>query len=447
MKARNRALVIVLAMLLVACAGAPTTSTPGASPAAAAPSTAPASATANAGPITLNVWVRDYTLNQDSPFTSAKRAFEAKHPNVTVNLLGLPNDPLYQKLLLSKSGGDKPDVFQMDTIWLGQMAEEHLATNLDSHYANFSQATDIPDNYLASSKWKGSYYGVWLNSDVRLFDWNKDVFRKAGLDPEKPPATWDEMISMAQTIQSKLSGVSGVCFPAKAEETTADRWYPFLWMGGGDILSTDFSQATFNSAAGVQALQLYVDLVHKYKVTPISVLNQSGDDVENALFAGKCAMDIVGVGTGQADVAIDAQATYAQHYGAAQIPLCAGCQASSGAGGWLLGVNDASPQKDLAFEFIDMATATDNVMAFDVEQQRVPVRKSGLALTDAFKGVAYFDQIAQAAKVAHFAPWIPQYPKLLETIYTAIQIAVQGDVPVKDALDAGVAAANKILKP
>jgi ABC-type glycerol-3-phosphate transport system substrate-binding protein len=149
MKNRPSVLVIVLALLAQACsapAAAPAATTAPAAPAAttapaakapttapAAPTAAPAAATtapaakaptpapaaAPAGGITLNAWVRNYTLNMDSPFITAKAAFEAKHPGVTVNLVGAPYDEQYQKIILSKAGGVKPDVFQIDQPWVG----------------------------------------------------------------------------------------------------------------------------------------------------------------------------------------------------------------------------------------------------------------------------------------------------------------------------------------
>ena len=320
MRIRPGVLVLVFALFAQACssapaaappattapaAAAPTSAPPAAAaptsaPAAAAPTSAPAPTAAPAAPtaapvptaapaapttaaaeattapaasaVTLNVWVRDYTLNMDSPFKTAKTAFEAKHPGVTVNLVGSPYDEQYQKIILSKAGGVKPDVFQMDQIWVGEMADKGIAANLDAYYAKWEQTADIPDPYLASSKWKGSYYAAWAYTDVRCFMWNKEIFQKAGLDPEKPPKTWDELVSMAKQIQDKVPGVAGVGFPGAAQEGTADRWYPYLFMAGGQILNDEQNKAAFNSDAGVKALQFEVDLVNKYGVAPKSVL-------------------------------------------------------------------------------------------------------------------------------------------------------------------------------
>ncbi len=478
MKNRPSVLVIVLALLAQACsapAAAPAATTAPAAPAATtapaakAPTTAPAAATtapapaapttapkpaapttapaaaAPAGGITLNAWVRNYTLNMDSPYITAKAAFEAKHPGVTVNLVGAPYDEQYQKIILSKAGGVKPDVFQIDQPWVGEMADKGIAANLDSYYAKWDQTADIPDSFLASSKWKGSYYGAWAYTDVRTFMWNKEVFKKAGLDPEVPPKTWDEMITMAKQVQDKVPGVSGIGFPAAAQEGTADRWYPYLFMTGGQILNNEQTKAVFNSPQGVKSVQLLVDLVNKHGVTSKAVLGQDADPVHQALLAGQYAMMLDDVGDGWVDSKMDA-ATYKQKIGSALPPICTdGCTPASAAGGWLLCVNADSPNKDLAFDFISIAESTPNISDFEVKNSRVPVRKSGLSDSKAFNEDPYYAVVAEAAKVVHFAPAVPAYPKIVEQLFTAIQKAVQGSATAKEALDGAAAEVDKLL--
>jgi len=178
----NRKLILVVSLVAVMVAGAVFTGI---------------SLARSTSTITINAWVRDYPLNQDSPYKSAKRKFEKLHPDVKINLLGFPGDVLHQKILLGKAGGPKPDIMQTDTIWLGEFAQEGIASNLDSYYANWKGKLDYSRSFLRSSRWKGHFYGVWLNTDVRLMLWNKDVFRKAGLNPNKGPQTWRQLVPWA----------------------------------------------------------------------------------------------------------------------------------------------------------------------------------------------------------------------------------------------------------
>lgn len=430
-----------LAVIAAACGQ------PAVAPGATATPAAAITATPTPGPVTLRVWVRDYTLNQDSPYTTAKKAFEAKYPYVTVEVKGYPYDPLYQGILLSKAGTVKPDVFQMDAYWIGQMADSGLAEKLDSYYAKFDGAKDIPERFLSTSKWKGAYYGVWLNTDVRMFLWNKDLFRQAGLDPNKAPATWDEMISMGLQIKEKVPSVVPIGFPAIAQEATTDRFVPLLFQAGGDVLNPEGTQAIFNSPAGARALQLLVDLVNKHKLTPLTVLSQDDATVRESVLAGKTAMMIVNNGTGMEQAKNVTPDEYRNKFGAGQIPTCTGCQQATTSGGYQLAVHSQSASKDLAFEFIALVTDPKNVTDFLVAQRRIPTRTSLLSNLDQFsKNSPYFPEVAKALATTKFQPFVQQYfPGIEETIWTAIQKSVQSGGNVQANLDAAVATSNKLL--
>ncbi len=131
--------------------------------------------------------------------------------------------------------------------------------------------------------------------------------------------------------------------------------------------------------------------------------------------------------------------------GAALPPLCSGCQPASTAGGWMLGINAASTHQDLAWEYLTLVTDGANMVPFEVDRTRVPVRNSGLALSDAFKADPYFAEEAQAAKVANFPPFIAKYTGMIEILWTGMQKAINGDASVKDALDQAASDVDALL--
>ena len=112
----------------------------------------------------------------------------------------------------------------------------------------------------------------------------------------------------------------------------------------------------------------------------------------------------------------------------------------------MLTISPSSKYHDIAWQYITMVTEGMNALPFDVAQGVIPVRKSVFArYRNGLPGYPYFNVIAAAYKVTHFRPWIPQYPKIVEQIYTAIEKAVAGKATPKEALDAAAAATNKIL--
>jgi multiple sugar transport system substrate-binding protein len=447
MNKRLPALLAVIVIVGSACS-------PAASEAPAATGTAsqPAATTA-AAPATITVWARNYTVEEGriQPWAPGpKTAFEAAHPGVTVNLAeGVGSTDQFNRIELSQAGAveDKPDIFQLDNIWLGQFVDEGITANLDSYYANWADKADIVPAYANSTIVKGSQMAVWFYSDIRLMVWNKEIFKQAGLDPEKGPTTWDELFADAAAIKAKVPGVSPVEFPASSEESTVDRFYSYLYMTGSNILNADNTKAVFNDAGGQKALQLYVDLV-KQGYTPKAVLGETADDNIAHIFSGKAGIMLATVGDGLGSLPDGFDVTKFQStIGAALPPLCTGCQPASTAGGWMLAINADSPNKDLAFDYISMVTDGKNMVPFEVDRARIPVRTSGLAQADAFKADPYFAQEADAAKVAHFPPFIAKYTDMIEILWTGMQKAINGDLSTKDALDQAADKVNTLLAP
>ena len=441
-----------LAGVLVIVGNACSTAAPSAAPTSGGTATQqpPASQAATGGK--LVVWGRNYTVEDGKaqPWAPKPKAdFEAAHPGYTIELSGATSGDQFNRIELSKAGAveDKPDIFQLDNIWLGQFVDEGITANLDSYYANWADKADIVPAYAESTKVKGSQYAVWFYSDIRLMIWNKDVFKKAGLDPEKGPATWDELFADAQAIKDKVSGVNPVEFPASSEESTVDRWYSYLYMTGSNILKDDNTKAAFNDAGGQKALQLYVDMVKK-GLAPKAVLSETADDIYPHVFSGATGIMLATVGDGLGSLPDGFDASKFQStIGAALPPLCTGCQPATTAGGWMLAINSASQNKDLAFEYISAVTNGANMVPFEVERTRIPVRTTGLNQADAFKADPYFAQEAAAAKVAHFPPFIGKYTGMIEILWTGMQKAINGDLSTKDALDQAAADVDKLLAP
>ncbi len=446
----NKRLVALLSVVVIV--GSACTPAASQTPAASGAASQPAASTA-AAPVTITVWARNYTVEEGriQPWAPGpKTAFEAAHPGVTVNLAqGVGANDQFNRIELSQAGAieDKPDIFQLDNIWLGQFVDEGITANLDSYYANWADKGDIVPAYANSTIVKGSQQAVWFYSDIRLMVWNKDVFQKAGLDPEKGPTTWDELFADAAAIKAKVPGVSPVEFPASSDESTVDRFYSYLYMTGSNILNADNTKAAFNDAGGQKALQLYVDLV-KQGYTPKAVLGETADDNIAHVFSGKAGIMLATVGDGLGSLPDGFDLTkFPSTIGAALPPLCTGCQPSSTAGGWMLAINADSANKDLAWEYLTMVTDGKNMVPFEVDRARIPVRTSGLAQADAFKADPYFAQEAEAAKVAHFPPFIAKYTDMIEILWTGMQKAINGDLSTKDALDQAAAKVDDLLKP
>lgn len=395
--------------------------------------------------------VRDYTLRLDSPWRTAAVELKRRHPelDLDVELEGSPYDDQRRKALISTQAGRGADVIQMDNIWLGEFAEGGIIQDVTDRFNKWSEKDDVPKVFVDTASWKERVYGLWLNADVRLLHWNKQVFKKFGLDPERPPRTWDELVAMAQRC-TRPPAQWGYVFPGGQAEETADRWYPFLWQLGGTVLNADNTRATFNSEAGVRALEFLADLVNKQKVTPREILGSSQDELVNVLVTSdRFAMGIV-VGTGYRPTGTDEYKTpeeFARIRGATVLPIPRGGRRATGMGGWILTIGRNSENPDLAWEYMRIVTSEPYARQFWQLQQRVPTRRSAFERVATYTRVMpYFDQIAESIPFARLAPQVPQYPSFLPFLITAIQRALSGEVSAKVAVDQAAEQTDAILR-
>ncbi|MEM7802332.1 MAG: extracellular solute-binding protein, partial [Chloroflexota bacterium] len=204
--------ILIAAMLLIAC-GQPTLPSEGESE-AEAPAEAesePAAEeeaeaepeeeaeTAMDEPVTLNVLVGHWTVGADeSPFDRAKAELEARHPNVEVVFdVQQGGGNVKSKFLSSTAAGEAPDVAMVDSMAIGEMATAGLLSDLTPFAADWDQWNDILPGFVDAGSWDGTPYGVFMNTDMRVLVYNKQLFEAAGLDPNAPPTTWDEMFEYA----------------------------------------------------------------------------------------------------------------------------------------------------------------------------------------------------------------------------------------------------------
>ena len=177
----------------------------------------------------------------------------------------------YLAALMGKSGA--PDFFNgMTHQWCGQYdfcdpMPQDLAKIWDE---------SIPKYMVPIGKWKNVRYGTPLeHGNFQQMYMNVDLFKKAGLDADKPPKTLDEWLAAMKKLTSGDTQV-GFALRHKGHPVgITDKFLPFAHAYGARMLSPDLEKATgyANSAEMVAALQFFGDLVLKDKVASLALGN------------------------------------------------------------------------------------------------------------------------------------------------------------------------------
>ena len=179
----------------------------------------------------------------------------------------------YLAALIGKSGA--PDFFMgMTHHWCGQY------DFCDKMPADLAKVWDenLPKYMVSVGKWKGARYGIPIeHGNFQQMYINVDMFKKAGLDPDKPPKTLDEWLAGMKkltTLDAEGRGDAGRVRPPHKGHPVGitDKFLPFAHAFGARMLSPDLEKATgfANSPEMVSALQFYMDLVLKDKVASVA---------------------------------------------------------------------------------------------------------------------------------------------------------------------------------
>ena len=240
------ALLVILSMLLSACAAPATNS-------AAEPAAAPAADAGDAPSGKLLIWAQ--AANQDVFEQTALDSFKEKYPDVAIEFVNYPPAEVANQMSLAIQGGvGGPDLGVTENLSIGRLVELGGLTDLSDLLQPY--AADLNAPALAEGSKDGKYYcAPWDIGPVVTF-YRRDVFKQAGLsdDPADVSAllgTWDGMLDTCKTIK-ETTGSS--CFALNKANNIGDYFFNMLWQQGLGLYD-DEGKVTVDSPAHVTTLE------------------------------------------------------------------------------------------------------------------------------------------------------------------------------------------------
>lgn len=226
-----------------------------------------------AGPVQLSFWYPvDLGGGLAKVIDGMVGDFNKAHPDIQVTPTYTGNyDITLQKIEAGKLAGTLPDVAVTEISSAPVLAALDAARPLDDLIAASGGQQFLGrfwPSMLLNCRYNGKVYGVPFQRSTPVMYYNKDAFTAAGLDPEKPPQTWDELISAAQKLTVREGDRTtrwGVELPLEAFNWF---YYALTYSNSGETLSGDGTKVLWDQPKNIEALQFWHDLVNKYKVTP-----------------------------------------------------------------------------------------------------------------------------------------------------------------------------------
>jgi len=386
-------------------------------------------------PVTITFW---HTHNaQETPTLEAiVKDFEAKNPNIKVELQAVPFDGGQNKFKTAAQAGNAPDVFRSECAWTPQFAALGLLAPIDDLVTAEDKADFLPVA-AAAYQFKGKTYGLPQVTDALALLYNKKMFQEAGV---AVPKTMDEFLAVAQKLTNKDKGQYG--FAMRGDSYWVQ---PFVWAFGGGLIDINDLSVQINNAGSVKGLQFVIDLKDKYGVIPNEM--DFANDYQNVMVgfkSGKYAMILNGPWA-TADLLADGEFKDANNLGIAVIPAGPEGKFGSPMGGHGFVISANTKNREAAYKLIQFVTSKENEAKFASANNLLPARKSAYDL-DELKNNRIISDFKAVVEKATARPMIPEGGEIYTEFTPNYQAALAGKKTAQQAWDDVAAAWNKLLK-
>jgi multiple sugar transport system substrate-binding protein len=414
-------LLLVVSMLLAACSGGGAATT--------APQAGAATQPAAGGTATKLVFWDYYTSGDGAKAWAELVQACGTEAGVSIERQAVPRNEFISKVLLAAQQKQMPDVLMVDNPDLQEVANTGALAPLTEYGVNLD---GLFKNLLEAGSLNGKVYGIAPGINGMALWYNKDMFDKAGV---KPPTNWAEVEDAAAKLTK--DGVYGIAFSAPATEEGTWQFEPWFWGAGGDLKKV-------NSPEGVQALQFWTDLVQKGYASK-SVVQWSQGDVNDQFLAGKAAMQQNGVWN------LNSIEKSGLKFGIVPIPAPKGGAAPGPMGGEVLTIPLTSNAANMnaAGKVVNCLLSDKNMLAWANLNSYIPARESlAQQVAKERPNMAPFVEAAAAERSRPGPPANlgPNYSKVSQPVWNAIQAALTGAKTPQAALDEAQKQAEDAMK-
>ncbi|MBD2361013.1 ABC transporter substrate-binding protein [Anabaena minutissima FACHB-250] len=373
--------------------------------------------------------------------------FNQTHPNIQVESLYVgQQDQQMPKILAAVVGNAPPDLLWFNPTITGQLVELGALISVDEMLSKSPIKDEIDPTLYSSMEYQGKLWSVpFATNNVGIF-YRPSLFKAAGI--KAIPRTWDEFRQVAKQLTRDIDGDGqidqyGMFLPLGKGEFTVFTWLPFMWSGGGELVSGDG-----HSAAGVMlpenpgaiaALQFWRNLVEDGS-TMLSGPERGYET--DPLLSGKVAMQINGPwNLGQLQTTdID--------FGV--FPLPVNQNPATSIGGENLFFFKTTPERQkAAFKFAEYTMSEEFQTEIALAAGYLPINLKSRESAKYQEFVQRLPQVKvflEQAKYGRSRPIFPGYNRISDSIGRAVEAVVLGQSSPKEALQASQQRLDLIFK-
>jgi multiple sugar transport system substrate-binding protein len=220
----------------------------------------------------LTLWTRAPLEKQAKLLVAA---YNESHKN-QVALTVVPNDDYVAKVGAAAGSGSLPDLFAADIVYVPNFVKQGLFQDISANIDALDYKDEINKGHLAAGTADGKEHVLPFVLDLSVMMWNKDLFKEAGLDPDKAPATLGEFAEDAKKVQALgKAGTYGTATGLNCGGCEVFTWFPSIWADGERVMNEEGTEANFTSDSAKSVFSTWRDLWRSGAVLPSSK-NEAG---------------------------------------------------------------------------------------------------------------------------------------------------------------------------
>ncbi|WP_298013256.1 ABC transporter substrate-binding protein [uncultured Castellaniella sp.] len=320
--------------------------------------------------------------------------FEKSHPDIKIKSIyaGSYQDSV-AKALTAQKGGNPPQVAVLLSTDMFTLIDQDAIIPIDGFIktdADKQWLGSFYDAFMQNSRTDGKTWGIPFQRSTIVMYYNKQKFKEAGLNPDQPPATWEQLVADAKKLTK--TGADGQVTQWGLEIPSGGAFAYWLFQAlttpnDAILMNAAGNEVYLNKPAVIESLQFWHDLAYKDKVMPTGTTDW-GTTPQDFL-VGKTAMMWTTTGN-----LTNVRKNAKFDFGVAPMPKAKRGGSPTGGGNFYI-FKDATPeQQQAAFEFAKWMTNPENAAQWSIDTGYVAVTKPAWE-TDAMK--SYLSSVPQAA--------------------------------------------------
>jgi multiple sugar transport system substrate-binding protein len=393
------------------------------------------SASADSG-ATLTLWTRAATESISKAYATA---YNASHKN-QVQVTAYPNEEYPAKIASAAGAKALPDLFASDVVFAPQYASQGLWLDITDQFQALPVKDKVAPAHVRNGTWNNRNFAVPHTIDMSVMLYNKDLFKKAGLDPEKPPTNLKEFAADARAVDKLGGDINGTYFGGNCGGCNVFTLWPSVWASGGDVMNAEGTESTINSKEMSDVFALYKQLFDEGVAAPASK-DEAGPTWLGALQNGK-----IGIAPGPSAWLGLIEEKSSFKLGIAPISGPDGGE-STFVGGDAIGIGATSKNAKAAWDFLSWTLSDEAQIEVVAKSKGVPVRTdlASNKYSQSDPRVVEINELMAKGKTPYAKNFNATYNDPQSPWVTAFRGALFGPDP-KKSLDGGATALTASLQ-